>query len=91
VTCICTYAHKDAIKFLTALKKKYKPRLGSVSVGDLVDFSIRCLFHSKHPDLASPGEELALIRQQVLRELEKLFPKMIITQVQTMMIYLSED
>jgi predicted MPP superfamily phosphohydrolase len=69
------YEHKDAMKFLTALKKKYKPDL-VVSLGDMVDWH-SVSFHSKHPDLASPGEELALIRQRV-KLLEKLFPKMII-------------
>lgn len=69
------YEHKDAMKFLTALKKKYKPDL-VVSLGDMVDWH-SVSFHSKHPDLASPGEELAMIRSKV-KQLEKLFPKMII-------------
>jgi hypothetical protein len=69
------YEHKDALKFLTALKKKYKPDL-VVSLGDLVDWH-SVSFHPKHPDLASPGEELAMIRAKA-KLLEKLFPKMII-------------
>lgn len=67
------YCHKDAFKFLAALKKKYKPDM-VVSLGDLVDWH-SISFHSKLPDLMSPGEELAAIRKN-MAELEKLFPHM---------------
>ena len=69
------YEHKDVFKFLAALKKKYKPDL-VVSLGDMVDWH-SVSFHPKHPDLASPGEELTAIRRKA-KLLEKIFPNMII-------------
>ncbi|QDP47732.1 metallophosphoesterase [Marinobacter sp.] len=67
------YHHPDAFAFLTALKKKYKPDL-VVNIGDEIDqHSIS--FHSHHPDLKSPGDELRAARKYV-KELEKIFPKM---------------
>lgn len=69
------FHHKQAFAFLKALKQKYKFDL-VVSLGDLVDWH-SISFHSKLPDLHSPSDELKLIRAGV-KELEKLFPKMII-------------
>jgi predicted phosphodiesterase len=67
------YHHPDAFAFLSALKKKYKPDL-VVNIGDEIDqHSIS--FHSHHPDLKSPGDELRAARKYV-KELEKIFPKM---------------
>jgi hypothetical protein len=71
----CPYHHKDMFAFLKALKKKYKPHL-VVSLGDLVDWH-SISFHPKSPELLSPGDELNAIRK-AMKELEKLFPKMII-------------
>lgn len=69
------YHHKDSLKFLKALQAKYKYDL-VVSLGDLVDFH-GISFHPKHPNLASPGDELKAVRAFV-KELEKIFPSMII-------------
>jgi predicted MPP superfamily phosphohydrolase len=71
----CPYEHKDAFKFLAALKKKYKPDL-VVCLGDMVDWH-SISFHPKDPDLAGAGDELTKIRAKV-QKLEVLFPKMII-------------
>ena len=69
------YEHKDAFRFLYALKKMYKPHL-VVSLGDLTDWH-SISFHTKDPDLAAPGDELAKLRTKV-KALEKLFPEMIV-------------
>lgn len=71
------YHHPDSIKFLKALKVKYKPHL-VVSVGDLGDFH-NISFHKSDPRLPNANDELIAL-QRYSRELEKLFPKMIITQ-----------
>ena len=71
------YHHPDSIKFLAALKRKYKPQL-VVSVGDLGDFH-NISFHKSDPRLPNANDEL-LALQKNSKELEKLFPKMIITQ-----------
>ena len=71
------YQHKDCLRFLKALKKKYKPHL-VVSVGDLGDFH-NISFHKSDPRLPNATDELEKL-QEFSRELEKLFPKMIITQ-----------
>lgn len=70
------YHHKDSIRFLKALKKKYKPHL-VVSVGDLGDFH-NISFHKSDPNLPNAGDELKAL-QKYSREIEKIFPKMIIT------------
>lgn len=70
------YQHKDAIKFLVAIKKLYKPDL-VVSVGDLGDFH-NVSFHKSDPRLPNANDEL-LALQQYARELEKHFPDMFIT------------
>jgi hypothetical protein len=57
------------------MKKKYKPDL-VVSIGDLADFH-GISFHKSDPDLLSPGDELKRLRA-LTKELEALFPKMII-------------
>lgn len=69
------YHHPDSLKFLKAMKIKYRPHL-VVSVGDLGDFH-GISFHKSDPDLMSPGGELKALRE-VCKQLEKLFPKMII-------------
>ena len=67
------YHHKDAFKFLSELKKKYKPDL-IVNIGDEIDCHA-ISFHSHHPDLKSPGDELREARKYA-QELEKMFPSM---------------
>jgi len=66
------FEHIDTLKFLTAIKKKYKPDK-VVSVGDEVD-GHAISFHNSDPDLFSAGEELerSILR---LQPYYKLFPK----------------
>jgi hypothetical protein len=66
------YQHPDALDFLDALKKKYKPAL-TVNLGDLLDFH-GISFHDSDPDLESAGGELKKARK-VIRDLEAIFPK----------------
>lgn len=67
------YQHKDALMFLAALKKKYNfDRV--ISVGDEQDYH-GLSFHDSNPDLNSAGVELQK-SQEVLLELEALFPQM---------------
>ena len=50
------YHHKDALDFLRAVKKKYKPdRI--INLGDDLD-NAAISFHSSNPDLDSAGKEL---------------------------------
>jgi len=67
------YMHQDAVKFLTALKKKYKPTR-VVQLGDETDKHAMS-FHDSDPDLDSAGRELENAIDQ-LQPLYKLFPKM---------------
>jgi len=67
------YHHKDAFKFLKAVKKKYKPTK-VYSVGDEVD-NHGISFHDSDPDLLSPGDEL-VAAQKACAELYKIFPEM---------------
>lgn len=71
------YNHPDALKFLTALKKKYKPT-EVVSIGDEVDYHALS-FHDSDPDLPSAGDELDQAIKQ-LRGLYKLFPKVTVIE-----------
>ncbi len=67
------YMHPDVVKFLAAVKKKYKPTR-VVSVGDEVDKHAMS-FHDSDPDLDSAGREL----EEAIKCLEpiyKMFPKM---------------
>ncbi len=67
------YMHEDAINFLKAVKKKYKPDT-VIGIWDELD-SHWISFHDSDPDLDSAGKELEKAREQ-LQWLEKLFPKM---------------
>lgn len=69
------YQHPDALKFLAAIKKKYKPTL-VISMGDETD-GHALSFHDSDADLPSAGDELQAA-QKVLQQLERLFPKMLI-------------
>ena len=66
------YAHPDVIRFLKAIKKKYKPDR-VIHIGDEID-GHAWSFHPSDPDLASPGDELALAIQR-LQPVYKMFPK----------------
>lgn len=66
------YMHVDAVKFLAAIKRKYKPTRVILS-GDEADFH-NISFHDADPDLDSAGEELEK-SISALKPLYKLFPK----------------
>lgn len=66
------YMHVDAVKFLAAIKRKYKPTRVILS-GDEADFH-NISFHDADPDLDSAGEELEKAIS-ALKPLYKLFPK----------------
>lgn len=67
------FHHKDAIKFLKAVKKKYKPN-EVVNLGDLEDWH-GISMHDHDPDGLSAGDELKKLREEV-KPLFKLFPIM---------------
>lgn len=69
------YEHPDALRFLRAIKKKFKPDF-SLSVGDEVDWHSVSM-HDKDPDLMSAGDELVAIRNK-LKPYYKLFPELVI-------------
>lgn len=66
------YMHQDAVRFLTAIKKKYKPDT-VILMGDEVDAHATS-YHEHDPDLPSAGDELRLAIKQ-LQPLYKLFPE----------------
>lgn len=73
----CPYQHPDAVRFLKACKKKYKPDQ-VICIGDEVDFHALS-YHDSNPDLSSAGDEL----QQAIDELQpiyKLFPKVTVIE-----------
>lgn len=65
------YQHKDVVKFLKAIKKKYKPTRVILS-GDEADFH-SISFHDHDSDLPSPGDEL---RKAItaLKPIYEMFP-----------------
>jgi len=67
------YQHKDAIKFLAAIKEKYNPDR-VINIGDEVD-NHAMSFHPSDASLYSAGDELKAARE-VIWQLEELFPKM---------------
>ena len=68
------YQHKDAIKFLSEIKKEFKPDT-VISIGDLLD-GHALSFHDSNPDLFNAGHELKKAKEYV-RQLEDLFPKLV--------------
>ena len=68
----CPYEHKDTVKFLAAVKKKYRPTR-IVFLGDEVDCHAMS-FHDSDPDLMSAGHELQVAIDK-LQSIYKLFPK----------------
>jgi len=66
------YHHRDAFKFLAAVKEKYKPTRVICSGDEIDNHSIS--FHDSDPDLASAGDELELAID-CLQPLYKMFPK----------------
>lgn len=69
------YNHPDMLRFLSAIKKKYNPTL-IVNGGDEID-GHALSFHDSDSDLPSAGDELVKATK-VLKQLEKLFPSMIL-------------
>jgi predicted MPP superfamily phosphohydrolase len=67
------YHHPDALRFLAALKRKYKFDL-VVDGGDMLDFH-NISFHKSDPDLLNAGDELSQARL-FTKQLEKLFHEM---------------
>jgi len=68
----CPFQHPDALKFLKAIKDKYKPDR-VIHIGDEID-SHAMSYHDTDPDLFSAGEELKKARA-VIWQIEELFPK----------------
>ena len=67
------YHHKDTLKFLTHLKKKYNPTR-VICLGDELD-KHALSYHDHDPDLPSAGDELRR-SIPVIQKLYELFPKM---------------
>ena len=68
------FQHKDSLKFLKSIKKKYKPDL-IVNIGDEIS-GHTISFHQHDPDIGfSPSSELEAA-MEFLDELEDLFPEM---------------
>lgn len=65
--------HQDAVPFLTAVKKKYKPDT-AIHIGDEID-NHAISFHDSDPDNPSASDELSLAIKQ-LTPLYSLFPRM---------------
>lgn len=68
----CPFEHPDSIKFLSWIKKRYKPTK-IVNIGDEVDFHALSKYF-KDPDGYSAGHELKHAKKS-LKPLYKLFPK----------------
>jgi hypothetical protein len=66
------YSHPDTVRFLKAIKDKYKPTR-VISSGDEVDYHA-ISFHDSDPDLDSPGKELEKAIEQ-LTPIYDLFPR----------------
>lgn len=66
------FSHPDALNFLKAIKKQYKPDK-VVCIGDEIDAHAMS-FHDSDPDLPSAGEELQLAIEG-LKPIYKLFPE----------------
>lgn len=67
----CPYQHVDTVKFLKAIKKKYKPTRVILS-GDEADYHA-ISFHDHDADLPSPGDELTKAIK-ALKPIYDLFP-----------------
>ena len=67
------YSHPDYIKFLTAIKKKYKPQV-VLHGGDELDFH-SASFHDSDQELFSAGDELDKSIIELQEGLHKLFKK----------------
>ena len=68
------YQHQDAIKFLSEIKKQFKPDT-IINIGDMLDFHAISM-HTHDPDLYSAGMELDRSKEYV-KQLESIFPQMV--------------
>jgi len=66
------FQHTDTIKFLTAIKAKYKPDR-VIHIGDEID-NHAMSYHDHDPNSFSAGDELKKARE-VIWQIEDLFPK----------------
>jgi hypothetical protein len=73
----CPYQHPDTVKFLKAVKKKYKPDQ-VVCIGDEVDFHALS-YHESNPDLDSAGVELQKAVDALI-PIYKMFPKVTVIE-----------
>lgn len=71
------YEHPDAVQFLRAVKRKYKPT-DVVCIGDEVDYHAMS-FHDSNPDLPSAGDELNQAIKS-LKALYRLFPEVTVIE-----------
>ena len=68
--------HRDALNFVKAVKKRYKPDL-VVQIGDIADFGSMSNYDTD-PDYLSPKNELEAVKKRVAKW-SKVFPKMYVT------------
>jgi hypothetical protein len=68
----CPFEHKDALAFLTAIKKEYNPDR-VIHIGDEID-NHAMSYHDTDPDSFSAGAELIRARE-VVWQMEELFPR----------------
>jgi hypothetical protein len=66
------YEHPDALEFIKAVRKEYKPSL-TINLGDMLDFH-DISFHDSDPDLLAAGDELELSREKIAAW-EKVIPE----------------
>ena len=59
------YQHKDSFRFLSEIKKEFKPDF-IVNIGDLLDFHAINM-HTHDPDLYSAGHELKESKKDILK------------------------
>lgn len=71
------FIHKDAVAFLTAVKRKHKPTAVMLT-GDEMD-GHQISYHESDPDLQSAGDELKAAIQQLM-PLYRLFPKAVVLE-----------
>ena len=71
----CPYQHQDAVRFLKAIKSKYKPTRVILS-GDEVD-NHAISFHDSDPDLSSAGDEL----QKAIKALKPIYEMFPVAEV----------
>lgn len=71
------YYHADIVRFLSAVKKKYRPDR-VICIGDEID-GHALSYHEHDPDLSSAGDELQQAIKK-LRPIYKMFPKVTVIE-----------